>query len=54
MKLTQPFFRLPVRFDATRLRAEIAVLPANAWAKHPNEIEGNSALRLVSVGWRRE
>jgi hypothetical protein len=38
-----------VRFDATRLRAEIAALPADAWAKHPNEIEGNSALRLVSA-----
>ncbi len=49
MKLTQPFFRLPVRFDATRLRAEIAALPDDAWAKHPNEIEGNSALRLVSA-----
>lgn len=49
MKLTQPFFRLQVRFDATRLRTEIGALPADAWAKHPNEIEGNSALRLVSA-----
>ena len=49
MKLTQPFFRLPVRFDAARLLAEIAVLPDSAWARHPNEIEGNSALRLVSA-----
>jgi hypothetical protein len=49
MKLTQPFFRLPIRFDAARLRAEIAALPRSAWAKHPNEIKGNSALRLISV-----
>jgi Aspartyl/Asparaginyl beta-hydroxylase len=49
MKLTQPFFRLPVCFDAAALRAEIAALPADAWARHPNEIEGNSALRLISV-----
>jgi hypothetical protein len=49
MKLTQPFFRLPVRFDAARMREEIAALPTGAWAKHPNEIEGNSALRLVSA-----
>ncbi len=50
MKLTQPFIRLPVRFDAARMQAEIAALPADAWARHPNEIEGNSALRLVSAG----
>ena len=50
MKLAQPFYRLPVRFDADRLRAEIEALPAAAWAKHPNEIEGNSSLRLVTVG----
>ncbi len=49
MKLTQPFFRLPVRFDVARLRAEVEALPDSAWAKHPNEIEGNSSLRLVSV-----
>ena len=49
MKLAQPFFRLPVRFDAENLRAEVAALPAGAWARHPNAIEGNSALRLISV-----
>jgi hypothetical protein len=49
MKLTQPFFRLPIRFDVARLRAEIEALPAGAWAKHPNELRGNSALRLISV-----
>jgi len=49
MKLTQPFFRLPVRFDVARLRAEVEALPDSAWARHPNEIAGNSSLRLVSV-----
>ncbi len=49
MKLAKPFFRLPVRFDAERLRAEIEALPASAWARHPNEIEGNSSLRLISA-----
>ncbi len=49
MKLTQPFFRLAVRFDAARLSEEVASLPDGAWAKHPNGIEGNSALRLVSA-----
>ena len=50
MKLAKPFFRLPVRFDAERLRAEIEALPVSAWAKHPNEIEGNSSLRFISAG----
>jgi len=49
MKLAKPFFRLPVRFDAERLRAEIEALPASAWARHPNEIEGNSSLRFISA-----
>lgn len=49
MRLPKPFFRLPLRFDVERLRAEIAALPAQAWARHPNAIEGNSAVRLISV-----
>lgn len=49
MRLAKPFYRLPVRFDAERLRAEVAALPASAWAKHPNEIPGNSSVRLISV-----
>lgn len=49
MKLTQPFFRLPVRFDAMRLRAEVEALPESAWVRHPTAYEGNTALRLLSV-----
>lgn len=49
MKLVQPFFRLPVQFDADRLRAEVEALPDSAWARHPTSFEGNSALRLLSV-----
>ena len=49
MKLTQPFFRLPVRFDVARLRTEVEALPDSAWARHPTAFEGNSALRLLSV-----
>ena len=49
MRLPQPFFRLNVRFDADRLRAEMAALPASAWARHPNDIEGNDSVRLISV-----
>ena len=49
MRLPLPFIRLPVRFDLARLRTEIASLPADAWAPHPNHIAGNSSLRLISV-----
>ena len=49
MRLPQPFIRLPLRFHADRLRDEVKALPADAWALHPNEIEGNSSVRLISV-----
>ncbi|MFC4309557.1 sulfotransferase [Steroidobacter flavus] len=49
MRLPKPFYRLPLRFDVARLRAEVAALPAQAWVRHPNAIEGNSAARLISV-----
>jgi hypothetical protein len=48
MRLPRPFYRLPVRFDIDRLRAEVAALPAQAWAPHPNGDAGNSAARLIS------
>jgi len=50
VRLPRPFYRLPVRFDAERLRAEAVALPASAWARHPNEIAGNYSIRLISVG----
>lgn len=50
MKLHRPFIKLPFRFDAARLQEEIAAIPAEAWARHPNNIPGNSALRLITVG----
>jgi LPS sulfotransferase NodH len=49
MRLPKPFFRLPLRFDVERLRAEVAALPEHAWVRHPNQIQGNSAVRLISV-----
>jgi hypothetical protein len=49
MRLPRPFYRLPIRVNVERLRAEVAALPASAWVRHPNEIKGNSAVRLVSV-----
>ncbi len=50
MKLPSPFFRLPVRFDVERLRAEIDSLPADVWSRHPKEYAGNTAVRLITVG----
>ena len=50
MKLPRPFFRLPVRFDAERLRAEVEALPASAWSRHPKEHAGNTAARLITAG----
>jgi hypothetical protein len=49
MRLPQRFYRLPVRFDAVRLRGELAALPPEAWTPHPNGDPGNSAVRLISV-----
>jgi len=50
MRLPRPFFQLPVLFDATRLRAEVAALPAEAWGPHPDGLPGNSAARLITAG----
>lgn len=50
MKLARHFYRLPVRFDVDRLRAEVEALPADAWSRHPSEYEGNTAARLITVG----
>jgi hypothetical protein len=49
VRLPKPFYRLPVRFDVARLRAEVEALPASAWVNHPNDIAGNTSLRLISV-----
>jgi hypothetical protein len=49
VRLPRPFFRLPVRFDVARLRAEVDALPAECWAPHPNRIPGNTCVRLISA-----
>ncbi|RPI14785.1 MAG: hypothetical protein EHM60_05895 [Lysobacterales bacterium] len=50
MKLANPFYRLPLRFDVERLRAEVAAMPPDAWSRHPNDYAGNTAARLITVG----
>jgi hypothetical protein len=49
MRLSRPFFQLPVLFDVPRLQAEVAALPTEAWVPHPDGVPGNSAARLISA-----
>jgi LPS sulfotransferase NodH len=49
VRLAKPFYRLPVRFDVERMRVEVAALSADAWTSHPNQIAGNTTVRLISV-----
>lgn len=48
MQLNDPLTKLPVRFDAERLAAEVAALPPSAWTPHPSGYAGNEAVRLVT------
>jgi hypothetical protein len=50
MRLSRPFFQLPVFFDVARLQDEVAALPPQAWVSHPDSVPGNSAARLISAG----
>ena len=50
MRLSRPFFQLPVLFDVARLQAEVAALPTEAWIPHPDHVPGNSAARLITAG----
>lgn len=48
MRLPDPILRLPLKFDAGALAAEIAALPDDAWVPHPNNLPGNEAVLLVT------
>jgi hypothetical protein len=50
MRLTQPFLKLPIRFDADALEREVRALPPSAWVPHATGFPGNEAVRLVTVG----
>lgn len=50
MRLTNPFAKLPIRFDADTLAAEVNALPASAWVPHATGFPGNEAVRLVTPG----
>lgn len=48
MRLATPFIKLPLRFDAVRLRAEIAQFANSEWRPHPQGTPGNSALPFIA------
>ena len=48
MRLNKPFLKLPIRFDAEALAAEVRALPPSAWTPHPTGFVGNEAVRLVT------
>ena len=50
VELTQALNRLPLRFDAEVLAAEVRALPAEAWVPHPQKFEGNDYVPLISPG----
>lgn len=50
MQMTRPFLKLPIRFDADALAAEVRALPPSAWTPHPTGFAGNEAVRLVTPG----
>lgn len=50
MRLKRPFLKLPIRFDAEALAAEVRALPPSAWTPHPTGFVGNEAVRLVTPG----
>ena len=50
MRLSKPFIRLPFRFDAERLAAEVAQFTEGDWMPHPSGLPGNSAIALISSG----
>jgi Aspartyl/Asparaginyl beta-hydroxylase len=52
MRLTRPFLKLPLQFDAAALEREVRALPQSAWVPHPTGFEGNEAVRLVTAGGR--
>jgi hypothetical protein len=50
MELSRPLVKLPIRFDAEVLEAEIRALPKSAWVPHPTGFVGNEAVRLITPG----
>lgn len=50
MRLDRPFLKLPIRFSAEALEAEVRALPPTSWVPHATGFPGNEAVRLVTPG----
>lgn len=50
MELSKPFIKLPFLFDADLLSQEVQQFETNTWMAHPNRLNGNSAIPLISHG----
>lgn len=50
MKLQVPFVQLPLRFDSGRLAEEVLAFDASAWRPHPQRLQDNFALPLITAG----
>ncbi len=50
MRLDRPLLKLPRRYCADSLAAEIAALPPSAWLPHPGKLPGNDAVPLITPG----
>lgn len=50
MRLETPFLRLPKRYCAATIAAEVAALGPSAWVPHPGRLAGNDAIPLITPG----
>jgi hypothetical protein len=48
VRFDRPLLKLPIRFDADALAAEVRALPLEAWEPHPQRFPGNEAVPLVT------
>lgn len=52
MHFDQPLVKLPIRFCAETLAAEVRALPKEAWTPHPQRFAGNEYVPLITPGGR--
>lgn len=50
MHLDSPLLKLPRRYCAETLAAEVSALPREAWIAHPGKLAGNDAVPLITPG----
>lgn len=48
MRFDRPLVKLPIRFCAETLAAEVRALPPEAWEPHPQRFPGNEAVPLIT------